>query len=208
MTSLALALLACPAPDPVTLDTPAPVDTGTSSMSTSSTSTGACDVRGRSACGNRASLVQGVAQLPAGAEGPTTGNLVVAMMHRRYGDPERGGHPHWSWTFEDVDLAAPTPFVVDMCEGSATMWSEENCEYNLVVILDVDGSLGPFQTLPDEGDPAAMVTFDLSCHADGPTCLGDIALDCAGPECVADVDAGDCPCAEDSCESQSAICEL
>lgn len=134
------------------------------------------------------------------------------MMHAAMGDPEDAGHPHFLWTFPDVDLSEPVPFRVDMCDGNAVMWSEENCGFNLIALLDTNGNnglSGPAMFHPDVGEPTGLVPlFDLSCHADGPTCLGTLELTCTdGGACLHTEPPGDCVCAEDSCDSEAAICE-
>ena len=163
-----------------------------------------------SLCDNPASIVHGTVQLPDGAEN-TEGNLVIGMMHRRMGDPTEGGHPHWGWGYVDVDLTEPYPFEIDMCAGNAVMWSEENCEYHLIVILDrnTNNGMGGSQFFtPDEGENAAMEVFDLSCHAEGETCM-NITLDCvAGAGCIDYEEPETCTCAEDVCPSESGICWL
>ena len=160
-----------------------------------------------SLCDNAASLVQGLVTLP---EGEASGDLVLAMMHRRHGSPEAGGHPHWFWQFDDVSLSSsePLPFTIDMCEGNAEMWSEENCEYNLVALLDADGDngWGAARAVPDPGEPSAVATFDLSCHAEGPTCV-QLELGCTdGAACVLYESPGACECAEESCPSEAGLC--
>lgn len=169
-----------------------------------------CEAYEDSVCDNPASLVQGRVTLPDGAS-QTSGDLVIAMMHRHHGDPAAGGHPHWMWTFEDVDLSEPYDFEVDMCDGNAIMWSEENCAYNLIAILDENGNNGlpnRRQAVPDIGEAAAMIVMDLSCHADGPTCV-DMALSCTdGRSCVTFEAPEACDCAAESCDSQVAICQM
>lgn len=200
-------LLACVEAPVVPLDT-VPED-DTAAIVTTATSECVADTP-RSACQNKASIVQAMVSVPDGA--PTTGDLVVVMLHRRMGDPANGGHPHWAWTFPDVDLSEPLPIDVDMCDGNAAMWSEENCEYNLVIVLDQNGDNGltgsAFAT-PGVGEPATLVDFELSCHADGPLCLGEVELGCTdGAACITYEPPGDCACAAETCESESAICAL
>ena len=168
-----------------------------------------CEAAAQSLCGSEASIIRGTVELPGGERG--SGDLVIALMHRRYGKPENGGHPHWMWTFQDVDLREPYSFEIDMCEGNAVMWSEENCEYNLIAILDTNannGLAGSRGAVPDLDEPTSVHVMDLSCHAEGATCVS-LTLDCvAGAECVDYEDPGDCACAENACPSESAICAL
>ncbi|MCA9567341.1 MAG: hypothetical protein KC656_05840 [Myxococcales bacterium] len=199
-----LGLIGCTDPT-----SPSTTDTDTGSWVT--TSQMCTEPPRKSACDNQASIVQGHAHVPDGV-GPTTGTLVIAMMHAAMGDPDTGGHPHWLWTFPDVDLSEPVPFRVDMCEGNAIMWSEENCGFNLIALLDTNGDnglSGPAMYHPGVGEPTTLVPFDLSCHAEGATCLGTLELDCTdGDACLQTASPGMCTCASDSCESEAAICEL
>jgi hypothetical protein len=162
-----------------------------------------------SACDNVSSVVQGTVSLPAGATGATRGDLVFFMMHRRHGNAATGGHPHWYWQVPDIDLATPYSFSLDMCDGNAIMWSEENCEFNLIVMLDDDGpSSQSTPWLPEPGEPAALAVFELHCHAGAAACL-EVELGCTdGSGCVAYDDPGDCECSPHACESESAICRL
>lgn len=165
----------------------------------------------QSKCGNPASIVQGRVRLPNGTS-KAPGTLVIAMLHRRYGDPSVGGHPHWIWRIDDALVTdGYARFEVDMCDGNATMWSEENCEYNLVAFFDANannGPEGPAEWIPDQGEATVRHSFDLSCHSEGATCL-DLELTCMdGETCLADKSPGACECKADSCESQAAICKL
>lgn len=166
---------------------------------------------GRSQCANKASIVQIAVTVPEEHAGQ--GDIVVALMHRRYGSPENGGHPHWAWTFEDQALSSTEPafLKIDMCEGNAIMWSEENCEYNLIVLVDSDGDnglTGERLARPDPGEPAILLPYEQSCSHEGPYRF-EVSLDCLeGDACVIYDEEPACVCAEASCDSQSAICEL
>jgi len=171
----------------------------------------ACEATGDSVCGNPASLIHGAVRLPAGME-PAEGDLVIELMHRRYGSPANGGHPHQIWRQPNVTVSADAlvEFDVDMCDANASMWSEENCEYNLIVILDrnSDTALAPDSLAPDVDDPTAVEVFNLSCHATGPTCF-ELELSClGGAACVTYEAPPACECAADSCASEAAICQL
>ena len=186
-------------------------DGGAGDGSSSGEPSGACEAEGDSVCGNPASLIHGSVRLAAGME-PMDGDLVIELMHRRYGSPANGGHPHQIWRQPNVTLSPDDTieFDVDMCDANASMWSEENCEYNLIVILDRDSdtALGPNSLAPDVDDPTAVEVFSLSCHADGPTCF-DLELSCmAGGDCVTYEAPPACECAADSCDSEAAICQL
>ena len=187
------------------------VDTG-ASVSDSGDPSLQWPVAGESLCGNPASLIQVAARLPEGTA-PGTHDVVVALMHARHGDPQRGGHPHWLWRFKDQPLSAETPVFleVDMCDGNAVMWSEENCEYVLVVTVDLDGNNGrtsPQLAIPDPGEWNATQIFDQSCHHPEPYRF-ELSLDCTeGPACVVfDGEVG-CDCRTPACPSESGLCWL
>ena len=198
-----------------TTDASADESTGSPGTGADSSSSGepspACEADADSVCGNPASLIHGSVQLAAGME-PMTGDLVIELMHRRYGSPDNGGHPHQIWRLPNVTVGPDdaVEFDVDMCDANASMWSEENCEYNLIVILDRDSNtgLGPNNLAPDVDDPTAVEVFNLSCHAAGPTCF-DLELSCMdGGACVTYEPPEACECAADSCDSEAAICQL
>jgi len=110
----------------------------------------------------------------------------------------------------DVDLAAgPVPFELDMCDGNAAMWSEDNCEYNLVVVLDTNHNNGPsgssLNLIPDPGEVGWHKLFDLSCK--GQSECFDVQFDCLdGQPCIAYEDLGSCKCAPETCNSESIAC--
>lgn len=165
----------------------------------------------KSKCGNQASIIQGRVTIPQGLQKPN-GTLVAALLHKRHGNPAVGGHPHWMWRLEDSDLGGGSAtFAIDMCDGNAVMWSEENCEYNLVLMVDYNnnnGISGGRQWVPDANEPTVLHTFDLSCHSEGPTCL-DLQLECTDGEACLQIESPEsCECASNSCESPSAICRL
>ncbi|MEL6344170.1 MAG: hypothetical protein AAFV53_13705 [Myxococcota bacterium] len=163
-----------------------------------------------SLCDNPASIVQIAATLPTGAE-PGAHDVVVAMMHGRHGDPTNGGHPHWIWRFEDQTMSdtEPTFLEVDMCRGNAIMWSEENCEYNLIVMVDENQNNGLSSNnlaRPDEGEYAAVQVFNQSCHHDGAYQF-ELTLDCVdGADCILFNGESGCACADPECPSESGIC--
>jgi hypothetical protein len=200
-----LSLLGCAEEEPVELE---PSESVTS---TTPTPADPWPRSGRSQCDNKASIVQLAVTVPVEAEG--TGDLVVALMHRRYGQPEDGGHPHWLWRFDEQPLSAtePTYVNVDMCDGNAVMWSEENCEYNLIVLVDGNdnnGLTGDRVARPDPGEPAILLPYEQSCHHEGPYRF-ELALDCLdGDACVTYAPEPACECAETACDSESAICKL
>jgi hypothetical protein len=164
-----------------------------------------------SSCGSPASIVRGVVTVADGVPGARTGTLHLVMMHRRYGNASAGGHPHWGWVYPGVDLSEPFAFEIDMCDGNEEMWSEENCEYNLIAILDQNGNNGhngsAFVT-PDVGEAAALAVFNLSCHAAAGPCL-QVELGCtSGASCISYEAPPACECAQPACDSNAAICLL
>ncbi len=168
-----------------------------------------CEAPPVSACGNEASWVQGTVRLsPDLVDAPTTGDIVVVLSHQMLGGGENGGFFHTSVIVEDADLTGdPVPFQLDMCAGGS-MWSEENCGYNLLVRLDTNGDHDDgLNQVPDEGEPATRFTdIDVSCSSTA-HCL-DVVLDCVdGQSCVSFTETGTCFCGEPSCGSEFVTCE-
>jgi hypothetical protein len=159
-----------------------------------------------STCREQGSLLRGTVRLPAGFDGPARGDLMVAVTHYRLGDGDYGGVPHYGAVIEDVDLSeGPVEWTFDMCLGGA-MWSEENCEYNLVAVLDGGGDNDPYNVLPETGEPSHRQVLAISCE-DASPCL-DVVLDCVdGPSCVQFSDPGACECAATSCNSDYTTCQ-
>jgi hypothetical protein len=175
-----------PTADPTTIEFPAPT----------------CDEPLESACGAAGSVVRGQVRVSS-AIGRKRGDLFLALTHSVYNGPLGGGY-HIHTLIEDVDLSEPVPFAVDMCAGGE-MWSELNCEYGLVVILDTNDNQGVSNLLPDDNEPATRIdALELSCEADGP-CL-DVVLDCQGPDCVRFSDAPVCSCEAASCTNIAQLC--
>jgi hypothetical protein len=123
-------------------------------------------------------------QLGADVDDDGTGNLVVLLNHTQLGAGATGGVYHWSVQQDAVDLvAAPVEVQLDMC-SNGEMWSEENCGYQLIVILDKNGNNGAANAVPDPGEPARAIPLDMSCK--GPPPCFDVELDCVdGATCVA-----------------------
>lgn len=158
-----------------------------------------------SVCGSEAAIVRGQVRLSPDLETDVTeGTLVVVLTHEAYSGNIGGGY-HID-TRQTVDLAeGAAEFQFDMCEGGE-MWTEENCDYSLLVMLDTNGNNNASNYLPDPGEPATRYAgLQLSCDAESP-CL-DIVLDCVdGPDCVTFTSPSTCTCAEDSCNSPIVIC--
>ncbi|HVH47351.1 MAG TPA: hypothetical protein VM925_33680 [Labilithrix sp.] len=161
-------------------------------------STPTCSVKipKKSNCKNDGSWVRGIIRFDAkhlkDVEHPV---LRVALRHSfilEKGEDAVGGRLH-AWV--NVPVTDPAKgealFALDMCE-QATMWSEENGTFHVVVILDEDddNDLDQAVSLADSlaiGTPgpkelAKLVDVDVSCHAPSP-CI-EVNLDCTGPACT------------------------
>jgi hypothetical protein len=128
-------------------------------------------------------------------------------------EAKQGGHPHAWASFPDVDtVKGEARFSIDLCELGPAMWSEENCGFNLVVMIDQNGSNDPdadgiTALVPDKGELVKMVPLDISCRKPS-TCL-QITADCTdGDTCTTYTPPKTCACAADSCKSPSAFCKL
>lgn len=135
----------------------------------------------------------------------TTGDLQIILTHSNLGGAEAGGFLHTATSVSNVDLAdGPVDFAFDMCAGGE-MFSEENCAYNVIAILDQNGNNGPNDYVPDEGEPAFRLgEVWVSCETASP-CL-TLELDCtAGADCVAYEDPGNCAC-DGGCNSNIVTC--
>ncbi len=164
-----------------------------------------CDLDVESSCGNDASVVQGQVRLAEGLTTETQGNLYITLNHEAYAGALGGGY-HIFDVIRDADLSEPVPFALDMCDDGA-MWSDTNCTYTLIAILDLNKDQSEANALPDEGEPSGRVAdITLSCTGDAP-CL-DVVLDCVdGPDCAKFTDA-DCSCDPQGCSSITSICNF
>lgn len=114
---------------------------------------------------------------------------------------------------ESVLASGVREFELDLCDNEIAMWSEENGPFNLVVMLDVDGSNNlqtateqyAFQTA-DVGELTKMVSdFSISCHSES-TCL-DVVLDCTGgTDCTTITPIDQWVCVTPACDSDDAFC--
>jgi len=191
--------------------TDAPAETTPPEEDTAPTVT--CDPPIESKCGNPASVIRGVVRLAPGLvpEKGTVGRIIIGLTHHReLGEYAQGGHLHWYKVMPKKDLAAgPVPFQIDMCGSGTAMWSEDNCEFNLVVLLDTNANNGVtgdgWAQVPDPGEPATRKVLDVSCKGTS-QCL-DVVLDCVdGASCVSYTDPGACKCAATTCDSPSVVC--
>lgn len=170
---------------------------------------------------NPGSVIRGIAHFdPAkyAAGGPDGGaiapRLAIFLAHRQYAEvPEHalGGHPHGHKTMENVDVTSgEIPFAIDLCELGVAMWSEDNCDFNLILILDKDGnneaSLASINMVPDQGELSKSTVVQVSCR--GTSACMDITLDCAeGQKCVNYDTPSTCACAAESCNSDAITCK-
>jgi hypothetical protein len=204
---LLFALLAACGPAKVEIPDPETDDSATPGGDDSSPPSGVdCPAVGASLCGNEASMLRGTISLADGVAQDTRGDLTVALMHEAYGGAKGGGY-HTHVVIPSVDLAdGPVPFQLDMC-ASGAMWTEENCTYGLVVVLDQNGNnQGHANLVPDAGEPATRVAdLTVSCGGESP-CL-DVVLDCVdGASCVSFAEQA-CACSDETCPSDYALCQ-
>jgi hypothetical protein len=192
-------------------DDSTPDDTNPGTDDSTPTSGDACLAPGSSRCDNPASIIRGYVSMdPTIDESNWSGNLWVFLNHYRFGEGELGGDNKQAVVYKGVDLAkGPVPFEIDMCDGSfGAQWSEETCEYSLLLVLDKDGDMTPERMLPDENEPAHMELIELSCQADS-LCFDQLELDCGRGAPCAQFDSlklEACECAETSCESEYPNC--
>ncbi len=171
--------------------------------------------------GNAASVIRGIAHFdPAklASGGPDGGGIApqlsIFLAHRQYAQkPEYalGGHPHAYRVMQNLNLTkGEIPFSIDMCELGTAMWSEDNCDFNLILILDKDGNnvadALSINQVPDQGELSKMTVVQLSCR--GTSACMDITLDCVdGQPCVNYDTPGTCACAAETCNSDSVTCK-
>jgi hypothetical protein len=156
----------------------------------------------QSACGKPDSIVRVVAKL-GNALSDASGTLRVHLNHYRLGSAGTGGVPHTEGSKANVTVGPSKEVEVqfDMCTGGE-MWSEDNCEFNLVAWVDKNND-----NVIDSGEPAARTLLSLSCKASGPACVGMI-LDCtSGASCASFTDPGYCSCSPPkTCNSPIQAC--
>jgi len=167
-----------------------------------------CDPPGPTSCDNPHASIRGEVRLADDApEGSRQGRLYVALMHEWLGQGAAGGVPHTGVDLGQVDLTqGPVPFELDMCTGGI-MWSEENCSYQLVAVVDTNGNQTATNIAPDPGELSGRVQ-DLSISCSQETDCLEVVVDCAGPDCVAfDDPTTACACAPESCGSEFVTCQ-
>jgi len=184
-------LVSCPAPAPSQCQTPGTAHPG--------------------------SVVRGVAQLAPGfhPSAGTKGDLVMYLTHEYEGNGAYGGVFHAVDLVPNVDLSAgPVPFQIDMCHNDIAMYSEDDCAFNLIVILDTNGNnydpdpnnFNP-NVIPDVGEAASRQVVSVSCQGES-QCLSTV-LGCAdGQSCIAFTDpTAACTCAPSTCNSDLVLCQ-
>lgn len=210
---------ASPTPDTANADAGEPaIEAGPEVMDAAATPD-KCGAVPKSLCKtpNPGSVVRGIVHFdPALAKGVDGAKpqLSVFLAHREYAQKEEwltGGHPHADriLNLDTVDLSkGEVPFAIDLCELGVAMWSEDNCGFNLVTILDTNGNNTDdnFNMIPDVGEAAKMTVVQISCHT-ASQCL-DINLDCTtGQRCVSYGAPGVCKCASTTCDSEGKTCK-
>jgi hypothetical protein len=160
-------------------------------------------------------VVRGVAQLAPGFNPPagTKGDLVMYLTHEYEGNGAGGGVFHAVDRVPNVDLAnGPVPFQVDMCHNDIAMYSEDDCAFNLIVILDTNGNnydatQSVTNFIPDVGEAANRQVVNVSCQ--GPSqCLSAVLGCSAGLSCVSFPDPTNaCTCAAMTCNSDLRLCQ-
>jgi hypothetical protein len=226
---LLLALAACsssssPATsgDPTNPDPP-PADTETPPAATPPAQpppppTDACGTVAKSKCtpANPGSVVRGIVKFdPARYAGKPTPALRVFMHHQfvlRSDENKTGGHPHAFTTSDKIDMVkGEAHFSIDLCELGTAMYSEENCGFNIIALLDENGNNDPdtggvMAFVPDKGELLKMVPVDVSCRG-ASQCLSIVA-DCAdGDVCTTYTPPTECKCAATTCPSDDKICK-
>jgi hypothetical protein len=166
-----------------------------------------CSPPSPTSCGDEAASIRGAVRLdPTGDwAGPTSGDLFIGLAHEWLGGGVTGGFPHVATIIPGVDLSlGPVEFELDMCDGGI-MWSEDNCSYQLVAILDQNGNQSGQNWTPDADELTGRVQdVELSCGGDSP-CM-DLQLGCVGPSCLTFTDPGQCQCADTTCDSDYKTC--
>lgn len=163
---------------------------------------------------NPGSVVRGVVRFePAHFQSGQAVTLVVLLKHQVIAvasEATTGGHMHAYKSFDVDDVASgKVEFSIDLCELGTAMWSEENCGFNLITILDEDGSNNPRRGAPawaaQAGELVKMTPLSISCRSGSP-CL-DIVADCVdGDACTTFEPPVDCTCAAERCPSDDALC--
>ncbi len=165
---------------------------------------------------NPASVIRGVVTFDPThfADGQSV-NLGLFLFHQWTMDPSEaaiGGHPHAYKYVKNVDVTSgQLQFDIDLCELGIAMYSEENCGFNLVVMLDENGDNNPNNgegaLTPTKGELVKLTPLAVSCHGDS-QCLS-VTADCTGGTACTTytpITMSSCVCAANACPSESVIC--
>jgi hypothetical protein len=166
---------------------------------------------------NQGSVIRGVLSFdPTHFSAGENVNLAIYLYHQwtmaSY-ESTVGGHPHAYKYVKGVDVTTgQLQFDIDLCELGVAMYSEENCGFNLVVMLDETGKNDPDMygvpaMYPVAGELVKLTPLTVSCHTTS-QCVA-ITADCAdGTSCTTytPIAMSSCICATNSCPSQSTIC--
>jgi len=182
--SLLLLSAACSAPDQNTNDAATPDAAADVAVQTLSCVTPVP----ASKCGTPAesSVIRGVVSFDPThySEGQNV-NLALYLYHQwtmSASEATLGGHPHAYKYIKGVDVSSgQVAFDIDLCELGVAMYSEENCGFNLVAMLDEnndnDPARGSYALTPTAGELVKLTPLDVSCHGDS-QCLA-ITADCS-----------------------------
>ena len=166
--------------------------------------------------GNPGSVIRGVVSFdPTHFTDGESVSLGLFLYHQWTMDPSEaaiGGHPHAYKYTKNVDVTSgQIQFDIDLCELGVAMYSEENCAFNLVVMLDENGDNNPTKgesaLTPTKGELVKLVPLSVSCHGDS-QCLS-VNADCnGGTACTTftPIAMSSCVCAANACPSQSVSC--
>ncbi len=156
--------------------------------------------RKKSKCKNEMSWVRGVAHFdPSHLKAVTDKTQLRVVLRHGFtlADHEEdvGGRLHAYASMpitQDNAAKGEVEFAIDMCGLGASMWSEDNGAFHLILILDEDGNndIGTANTnaealvagTPGPNELVKMVDVDISCKT-GADCL-DVKLDCTGASCT------------------------
>ncbi len=225
---VALGLLAATAACTTTVETvPAPAEAAPATPDAAEEDAGAeasapedvCGPVAKSRCkpANAGSVIRGVVKFdPSKVKAGTKARLRVFLHHQvlaRADEAKQGGHPH-AWKDYALDMEkGEARFSLDLCEFNVAMYSEENCGFNIVTMIDDDGGndpdeLGITALIPRTGKLTKMVPVEVSCHKPS-QCL-EITADCAdGEACTTFEGLTKCAtCAADSCPSDDKLCKM
>jgi len=177
----------------------------------------ACGAVAKSKCSpaNPGSVVRGLVKFdPAHYAGKSKPTLRVFMHHQfvmRADEGKTGGHPHAFVSSDDVDMdKGVAKFSIDLCELGTAMYSEENCGFNIIALLDENGNNDPDTKgepafIPDKGELMKMTPVNVSCKT-ASQCL-EIVADCAdGSTCTTYTPVTTCKCSANKCPSDDKIC--